>query len=320
MMLNSQRIFVDAVRKYCAAHGIGIEIRSQGWLIIMQHGVKRHLAFGYDLGLNSAVAHRIANDKAAAAEVLRSTGVACVPHTLFLSPEMNEYIPPQRAWEGMLALLRENPEGIVVKPNEGTSGDSVFKVSSEPDLELAVHRIFSSRLALAVSPYLKIENEVRVVLLDQHPLVVYGKNRPAVVGDGKHSLLELALAATPAARRSTVLPGMLGEHDRDALDAIVPEGQRQVLNWRHNLDSGAQPELLAQGKLRESCVEIAMQAAKAIGLRFGSIDVVQVDGALKILEINSGVMMEALSRQHPDLVYAAYSAALDKVFGSSSRP
>jgi hypothetical protein len=27
------------------------------------------------------------------------------------------------------------------------------------------------------------------------------------------------------------------------------------------------------------------------------------------------VMMEALSRQHPDLVYAAYSAALDKVFG-----
>ncbi len=69
----------------------------------------------------------------------------------------------------------------------------------------------------------------------------------------------------------------------------------------------------------QKCVH-ALEAAKAIGLRFGSIDVVQVDGALKILEINSGVMMEALSRQHPDLVYAAYSAALDKVFGSSSRP
>ena len=113
---------------------------------------------------------------------------------------------------------------------------------------------------------------------------------------------------------------MLGDLDRAALDAIVPAGQRRVLNWRHNLDSGAQPELLAQGKLREACVEIAVQAAKAIGLRFGSIDVVQVDGALKILEINSGVMMEALSRQHPDLVYAAYSAALDKVFSLSSRP
>lgn len=313
-MLNSQRTFVNAVRRYCDSHGIGIEIRAQGWLIVMQRGPTRHLAFGYDLGLNSAVAHRIANDKAATAEVLQICGVACVPHTLFLSPEMNEYIPPQRSWEAMLALLRENPNGIVVKPNEGTSGDFVFKVSSEPDLELAVHRIFSSSLGLAISPYVEIENEVRVVLLDHHPMVVYGKNRPAIVGDGKRSLLELALAATPAELRSTVLPGMFGDLDRAAMDAIPPSGQRRVLNWRHNLNSGARPELLEQGKVRDACVEIAVQAAKAIGIRFASIDVVQVDGALKILEINSGVMMEALGRQHPDLVYATYSAALDKVF------
>jgi glutathione synthase/RimK-type ligase-like ATP-grasp enzyme len=287
----------------------------------MQHGAKRHLAFGYDLGLNSAVAHRIANDKAATADVLRASGIPCIPHTLFLSPEMNEYVPPQRSWQAMLVLLRENPDGIVVKPNEGTSGDSVFKVTAEPDLELAVHRIFSSNLGLAVSPYVEIENEVRVVLLDQHPLVVYGKNRPAVTGDGRRSLLELALAATSAERRSTVLPDMLGDLDRATLDAIVPAGQRRVLNWRHNLDSGAQPELLEQGNLRDACVELAVQAASAIGIRFGSIDVVQVGGVPKILEINSGVMMEALNRQHPDLVYATYSAALDKVFCQvSSRP
>ena len=86
----------------------------------------------------------------------------------------------------------------------------VFKVSSEPELELAVHRIFSSQLGLAISPYVNIEDEVRVVLLDQHPLVVYQKNRPSITGDGKHSLLELALAATPAEQRSTVLPAMIG--------------------------------------------------------------------------------------------------------------
>jgi glutathione synthase/RimK-type ligase-like ATP-grasp enzyme len=314
-MLNSQRTFVDAVRKYCATRGIAIEIRSQGWLIIMQLGAKRRLAFGYDLGLNSAVAHRIANDKAATAEVLQACGVPCIAHTLFLSPRMNEYIPPQRSWEAMLALLRENPDGIVVKPNEGTSGDSVFKVSTEPDLELAVHSIFSSSLGLAISPYVEIENEVRVILLDHDAVVVYNKNRPAITGDGRHSLLELALAATPVERRAAVLPGMLSDLDRAALDAIVPAGQRRVLNWRHNLDSGALPELLEQGKTRDACVEIAIRAAKAIGIRFGSIDVVEVDGVLKILEINSGVMMEALGKRHPDLVYAAYSAALDKVFG-----
>ena len=87
------------------------------------------------------------------------------------------------------------------------------------------------------------------------------------------------------------------------------------MNWRHNLDSGSQPVLLAQGKIWEACVEIAVKAAKSIEMRFGSIDVVQVDGSWQILEVNSGVMMEALGKSHPDLVYAAYNSALDKVFG-----
>ena len=72
--------------------------------------------------------------------------------------------------------------------------------------------------------------------------------------------------------------------------------------------------LLERGDVRQACIAIAVRAAQAIGIRFGSIDVVRVDGALKILEVNSGVMMEALGKQHPELVDAAYGAALDKVF------
>lgn len=314
-MSNSDRSFVDAVKKYCAGHGIAVETRSHDWLLIMRRGPKRHFAFGYDLGLNSAVAHRIANDKAATAEALQFCGVPCVPHALILNPELNAYVAPSRPWETMLQLLKENPGGLVVKPNEGTSGELVFMVSSKPDLELAAHRIFSANSSLVLSPYLEIENEVRVVLLDHHPLIVYDKNRPSIVGDGKHSILELALAATPVEWRSTVLPGMVDGLDRAALDRVLPAGRRQLLHWRHNLDSGAQPILLEQGAIREACVEIAINAAKSIGIHFGSIDVVQVDGSWQILEINSGVMMEALGRQHPDLVYAVYEAALDRVFG-----
>jgi len=42
--------------------------------------------------------------------------------------------------------------------------------------------------------------------------------------------------------------------------------------------------------------------------------VVRANGRWRVLEVNSGVMMEALSKRHPELVYATYSAALDKVF------
>ncbi|HEV7878940.1 RimK-like protein [Bradyrhizobium sp.] len=314
-MQGSQRIFVSAVQKYCAEHGIAVETRSHGWLLVMRKGPRRHLAYGYDVGLNSAVTHRIANDKAATAELLEIDGIACVPHALFLSPALGEYIPSTGSWQAMLGLLTQNPDAIVVKPNEGTSGNLVFKVRDKPALERAVNEIFSLNLNLAISPYLQIKNEVRVILVDTVPVIVYGKSRPSVTGDGVHSILQLALATMPAERLSAILPRMVDDLDRATLDTVLPSGQYHALNWRHNLDSGAEPVLLQQGAVRERCVELAIAAAKATGLRFGSIDVVEVDNAWRILEINSGVVMEALGKVHPDLVYAAYAAALDKVFG-----
>ncbi len=319
-MLNSQRIFVDAVKRYCSEHGIAVEVRSQGWLIVMRSGPgsqarQTRYTFGYDVGLNSAIAHRIANDKSATADVLTLRGVACIPHMLFLNPRLNAPNSPQGSWQAMLKLLDEHPAGVVVKPNEGTSGKSVFLATNRPALELAVDRVFATSPGLAISPFVEIDDEVRVILIDETPAVVYRKDRPAVIGDGEHSLLELALAATPPARRSTVLPGLLGDFARAELDAIVPRGQRRLVNWRHNLDCGATPELLNEGEIRQACISLAVSAARAIGIRFASIDVVLTGGGWQVLEVNSGVMMEALSRLHPELVQATYNAALDKVFG-----
>jgi glutathione synthase/RimK-type ligase-like ATP-grasp enzyme len=305
------------VQKYCAEHGIAVETRSQGWLMVMQKGPRRHLIHGYDVGLNSAVTHRIASDKAATAELLEMNGIACVPHAFFPSPALSEYVPAAGTWRAMLDLLEQNPDGIVVKPNEGTSGNLVLKVLDPPALERAVSEIFSLNLNLAISPYLEIKNEVRVILVDDLPLIVYGKSRPAITGDGVHSILELALAAMPAERLPAILPHMAGDFDSATLDTVLPPGQHHALNWRHNLDAGAAPVLLPQGAVRERCVALAIAAAKSIDLRFGSIDVVQVGDAWKILEINSGVVMEALGKTHPELVYAAYAAALDKVFGEA---
>ena len=258
------RIFVDAIGKYCATHGIACEVKSQGWLIVMQQGGVHRFAFGYDIGLNSAMAHRIANDKSATSEVLALSGVASLSHTLFLNPKLGKHVVEDGSREAMLALLAKHPDGVVLKPNEGTSGRFVFKVTNETELDDAAAAIFSSHLGLAISPFVEVEQEIRVVLLDGTPLVVYRKERAS--------------------------------------------------DWRHNLDFGARPILLEDGGAREACVAIAVKAVHAISIRFASVDVVHVAGEWKVLEINSGVMMEALGKLHPELVYAAYNAALDKVF------
>ncbi len=313
MVLTSQRIFLETIKRYCLDHTISVEVRSGGWLIVMQRGSERRLAIGYDVGLNSAAAHQIANDKAATAEVLQLAGLPCVPHTLFLGQKLSAHVPGSDSRDAMLALLNAHPEGLVVKPNEGTSGESVFLVKTKEALERAVTGIFAAYPSLVISPFVEIEDEVRVVLLDARPLIVYSKQRPSVTGDGKHSLRELALAA---GQEPNVLRGIADDAD---LDGIPPAGRRRILNWRHNLDLGALPVLLNEGDVRDACVELAVRAAQAIGIRFGSIDVVRADRAWQILEVNSGVKMEALGRLHPELVQSAYNAALDKVF-SVGRP
>jgi glutathione synthase/RimK-type ligase-like ATP-grasp enzyme len=258
------RIFVDAIVKYCAAHGIACAVKSQGWLIVMQRGETRRFAFGYDIGLNSAMAHRLANDKSATSEVLALSGVGRILHTMFLSPKLSKHMQTEESREAMLGLLAKHPDGLVVKPNEGTSGRFVFRANNEAELEHAAQEIFASHLSLAISPFVEIEQEVRVILLDDDPLVVYRKER--------------------------------------------------ISDWRHNLDFGARPILLEPGEARDACVGIALTAARAIGIRFASVDIVSVEGGWKVLEINSGVMMEALGKLHSELVYAAYDAALDRVF------
>lgn len=263
-MLDGERIFVNAILAYCRTRGIACEVKQQGWLIVMARGDERRFAFGYDVGLNSAMAHRIANDKSATAEVLAFSGVDCVPHRLFLSPKLGKHAAGEESRAAMLGLLRQYVDGIVVKPNEGTSGRSVLRARSEAELDRAVSEVFSAHLSLAISPYVEIAEEVRVILLDGAPLAVYRKER--------------------------------------------------VCDWRHNLDFGARPVLLEQGETRDACVAIAIKAANAIRIRFASIDVVRIGQGWRVLEINSGVMMEALGKLHPELVYRAYAAALDKVF------
>lgn len=264
-MASDERIFVQAIRRYCARHGIAVDVRSGGWLIAMRRGGTRHFAFGYDIGLNSAIAHRLANDKSATAEALSLARVPCIPHHLFLNPKLGRNVVGADWRETMLGLLHDNPQGVVVKPNEGTSGRSVFWVRTEVELDHAVGEVFSMSTGLVVSPYVAIEDEVRVILLDEVPFVVYSKQRGS--------------------------------------------------DWRHNLDAGAKPVLLEDGEVRTACVRLAIDAANAIGIAFASIDVVRIDGAWKVLEINSGVMMEGLAKLHPELVQATYDTALDRMFG-----
>lgn len=310
--MNGTRLLVDIVQRYCAARGLPLETRADGWLLVLGQPTARRLIFGYDLGLNSAVAHRIASDKAATAEVLALAGVPAVPHRLVMAPEPG--IVPEPRWAELVNWLESHPRGLVIKPNEGSSGRAVRHVREAAQIEPAVRALFAGRADVAISPWLAIETEVRVVLLDGKPLVVYAKERPTVRGDGVRSLRRLAHDAAKTGRHEQVMAELAGEFGPEQLDAVIPAGETRLLSWRHNLEFGARPVLLDEGRARDACVGLAAAAAQALQIRFASIDVVLAAGRWQVLEVNSGVMMEALGAHHPELVEAAYGAALDLLF------
>jgi glutathione synthase/RimK-type ligase-like ATP-grasp enzyme len=310
-MQYADRVIVKVVETYCAARGIEVALGLDGWLIVLSKNDRKHFIYGYDLGLNGSVAHRIANDKSATSDVLGWAGVACVPHTLVMNHDHFKYQPRGGNWSRMLEMLRAHPAGLVLKPNDGTCGHLVFRVADELALERAAAAILGANQNLAIAPYLEIDREVRVVVLDRQPLVVYEKKRPVLVGDGTRSALQLLLGAVPPQRLGEVLANLPPNTAR--LDEVLPNGQAFPLDWRHNLDLGAEPALIDDGPLRDASVALATRAADAIGLSFGSVDVVWTQDRAQILEINSGVMIESLHRWHPDLAHRVYGRALDQV-------
>ncbi|MCK7474618.1 MAG: hypothetical protein MZV49_15920 [Rhodopseudomonas palustris] len=69
-------MIVRVIKDYCQQRGIKVEQRLDGWLVVLHGDGFKHFVYGYDIGLNSAVVHRIANDKSATAELLSAEGVA----------------------------------------------------------------------------------------------------------------------------------------------------------------------------------------------------------------------------------------------------
>jgi glutathione synthase/RimK-type ligase-like ATP-grasp enzyme len=327
---NSERAVLRIIREVAAEHGVRVESYGEGWILRLSkagaRGERVRFLYGYGFDLNSAATHAIACDKAATAECLAAQGIACVEHRLFLHPRMAAYVPHKGNWEGMLRFAREHRFDVVVKDNGGTGGRGVYRCRDEVQLEHAVYRLFDQTHAVAISPFYEAPVEHRFVILDGRCEVAYTKLRPTVTGDGRRTVLEILAermtmegAAGPVARLIASLDEAGdGEAAASGLAEVLPAGATKLLNWRHNLGQGATVRMLdvealsaSSSVLAESrALRLALDAAGALNLVFGSVDVIEVGGdagselsdlksakrSPRVLEVNSGLMMEFLAR------------------------
>lgn len=307
--MDTRSTFVDTIRGICRQRGITCEPMSYDWIIRLSRSGKTAVIMGYHFGLNPDVTDMICRDKAALSMQLGRAGVNNVPHTLFCRPINQAWSEEEGNWPRLMALL-EKDHALVCKSNTGTSGNLVFRVGSPFELEEATFRIFKSGSNMSVCPYLDIKHEYRAVVLDESVLLVYSKARDALVGDGVSSVRDLYLSHIS-------LQASSGDALRfpDDADRIPSAGEVVLLDWKHNLGKGARAEPVLDSATISQIEELALKAANAVEAKFVSVDIVDANGELQVLEINSGVMMAHLLEQNDDLSERAkeiYANAIEK--------
>ncbi|MBI5279896.1 MAG: hypothetical protein HY854_25930 [Burkholderiales bacterium] len=78
------------------------------------------------------------------------------------------------------------------------------------------------------------------------------------------------------------------------------------------------PQLQVEPQRRQQAIDLAVRAVEALQLRAASVDVVWSGGVPRVLEVNTGIMVESLARSGPEGAAAAqatYRAILDARFG-----
>lgn len=294
-MNNAQRPIVKIIQEICAEQGIHCERFSYDWIFrLTKQGHIAHI-YGYQFGNNSAATQLICTDKSATSDLLISQNIPTVKHHFFISPADMDYIGVQGNWQRLLELLEEHKK-IVCKPNGGTGGIDVFLVTNQRELEQAVTRIFQHSKTMAVSPWVQIDAEYRVILLNQRVQLIFAKQIPLLVGDGRSSIRQLILAYEHTHPEQQSIEDLSPEF----LNRILNNGEKQPLQWKHNLGQGALPVVVNDPALVSKLSGLAIQAVASVNARFASVDIVQVGGNFMVLEINSGIMMDYFAKQNVD--------------------
>lgn len=170
----AERLFPDFVRKAAGRQDISIASYSDDWVHVLTRGGMIRYINGYRFDLNHSAAAQNANDKVAAYRLLHAGGASAVQHVL-LGVTPGEF-------------------PVVVKPLHGTGGRDIVLLRSRDEYE-RWQTADNHKGRWAVSPLESITREIRVIMLDGTPLVVYEKTDPRRIMDGffAHNLGQGAL-------------------------------------------------------------------------------------------------------------------------------
>ncbi len=292
----SESNYIKIIKQICHESDIEVESFSDDWVLKLTKGEKVRYIIGYQFGLNLGSVQSICNDKNATSEILNSFDIPCVEHSLFMSDSYYSYVSKEENEKNMIDILNRYKE-VVCKPNEGTGGSLVYHVKNKEEMREASSNILDKYRTMAISPYIDIEEEYRVIVLKGKVKLIYSKNRPCIVGNGKDTIKLLYNQYASDMKKASKYNFSICESD---LNKVLKKDEVYNLEWRHNLGNGAIPNLNIDSSVKEILSNIGVNVCEKLGINFASVDIIKCSEGYKVLEINGGVMMEYFSRVSED--------------------
>lgn len=294
--------FNEIIKKIGEELGIKVTLLSDNWLTVLERDDKIHFIQGYKFDLNNHGIGNILDDKGLFHDLLVAKNLPVIEHKGVFKTYNKQDV---------LNYFYQNNNTLIVKGNIGTCGKEVYLVNKEEDLFEKIDDLLLKQTSISLCPYYDIQNEYRVIVLNNDARVIYGKIRPDVIGDGKSTVYELAIKFNDYYKN----------HQEKILNPnYIPKRDEHVLlNFQFNLSNGAKMFLDIEEELKEKIKILALDVVKKTNIVFGSVDIIHTkDDKLFVIEANSGVMMNSFIKQNKkngyEIAYNLYKDAIKLMF------
>lgn len=312
--MEEQKPFYKIINEICEEKNIKQNLLSYGWIRELKKENKSHYIIRYQFDLNSAISYKIAGDKFATYDVLKSNSVPTIEHKMIFNPKTRSIYYENKFIEEAKALLLKNNNRVVIKANDSFEGRDVYFCTTGEEIENTVKKLFEEKNpTLSACPYIEIDFEYRAIYLYGEILYVYKKRKPYVIGDGKRNLGELIDKKN---NDSNIQMDISKELD---LKYIPKDKEEVTVSWKHNLSNGAEPVVIdTRDEFIEKVKKVALDAGNALNIKFASIDIAKTkNNQIFVMEVNGSVCMNKFTQIIPNgynIAKEIYSKAIDKMF------
>ncbi|MGE3797476.1 MAG: acetate--CoA ligase family protein, partial [Thermomicrobiales bacterium] len=263
---------------YDAAIRRSIPVRTMSYArerVDLGTGIYQQRFWGLSVSTDSHHGARIAQDKYVAKRLLAAAGL----------PTPEGY--PARTLEQALDRAATMGYPVVLKPRSGNKGQDVY-LDLQNDDELTRAWNLLARADPPGGPLIERflpGEEYRVLVIGGSVAAANHRIPPSVVGDGRATILQLIEKENARPERFTVgLCGLcrivIDDHMRDvlardgkSLDAILPQGQRQLVRRTTNVSTGATTAEVTDC-MHPDYLMICQTAARVGGLEIAGVDFV----------------------------------------------